>query len=101
MKLTDAEVERVKQARSRPLGFSDVLRPALRSPLLLRAIVSAMVEGAKQALPTNQGIVWLIDAERTRRAVPVGSTIDRSCACWCPCCSLTHSYSTSDVGPEG
>ena len=77
-KLTDAEVERVKQARSRPLGFSDVLRPALRSPLLLRAIVSAMVEGAKQALPTNQGIVWLIDAERTRRAVPDAA----SGACW-------------------
>ena len=76
--LTDAERAKVAEVRSRPIGLRDVLRLAVRSPRLTRELVRAALAGAKQSVATDQGVVWAIDAERVRQAVPEAA----SGACW-------------------
>lgn len=67
--LTEEELQRVAQVRSRPIRAADVAKMLLRSPKLVgemaRSAAGAVTAGAQDATMFS-----LIDAERIRQAVP-------------------------------
>jgi ubiquinone/menaquinone biosynthesis C-methylase UbiE len=66
--LTEEELERVHAGK--PFGPLEVAMLLGRSPRVLGETVRAMVSGAVEGAATNGSLVWVLERERLRRAVP-------------------------------
>ena len=70
LELSADEQARAVAARSAPLVIGDLIRTLRRHPRLARNLASAIVQGAKDGVRQDPGLVWAVDIERIRRAVP-------------------------------
>ena len=68
--LTEAERERVAEARRGPARPLDLLRAVAAHPRLLPGIAKSAVAGAVDGVRAHSGLYWVVDAQRVRRVVP-------------------------------
>jgi SAM-dependent methyltransferase len=68
--VSDEERSRVAQVYEQPLGLRRLARLVARNPGLAREVLGAIGYGAIDAVSTGSSVMWAIDAERVRVAVP-------------------------------
>jgi SAM-dependent methyltransferase len=68
--LSDQEKQQVARVYDEPLTKRRLARLAARNPRLASELLTAMAHGALDAIANGSSIMWAIDAERVREAVP-------------------------------
>jgi SAM-dependent methyltransferase len=68
--LSDDELARVRRVYERPLAARRLARLLIKHPALAVEVLRAMEHGALDSVATGSSVMWAIDAERVREAVP-------------------------------
>jgi ubiquinone/menaquinone biosynthesis C-methylase UbiE len=68
--LTDEEWDRVNHIRAQPISSRAALKLLVRRPSLIREVTRDLIVNAKQGMWSSSALVWTLDSERVRQAVP-------------------------------